>query len=91
MKPLATPARRTSGCSDITLFSCGESGWALVRGGGFSGARALASSRNFTLTAMSGRMRGSFCLKPMRTLTVAFSRLAVGTMAITEAGMVQSG
>src|SRR5215467_7805095 len=52
---------------------------------------ALPSSRNLTLTAMSGRMRGSFSLTPMRTLTVAFSRLAVGTTAITLAGMVQSG
>src|SRR5215510_11406184 len=52
---------------------------------------ALPSSRNLTLTAMSGRMRGSFSFTPMRTLTVAFSRLAVGTTAITLAGMVQSG
>src|SRR5262249_26847952 len=49
------------------------------------------SSRKVTFTAMSGRMRGSLCLNPMRTFTVAFSRLAVGTMAITEAGMFQSG
>src|SRR5207249_3505170 len=31
-------------------------------------------------------MRGSFFSKRMRTFTVAFSRFAVGTMAITEAG-----
>src|SRR5262249_18790866 len=44
---------------------------------------AVVSSRNVTLTAMSGRMRGSFCRKPIRTRPVAFSRLAVGTIAIT--------
>src|SRR5262249_25663990 len=44
-----------------------------------------------TLTAMSGRMRGSFTLRPTRTLTVAFSRLAVGPTAITGAGRVQPG
>src|SRR3954451_4523695 len=51
--------------------------------------RALAdalSSRNVTFTAMSGRMRGSLRWKPMRTRTVAFSRLAVGTTAMTVAG-----
>src|SRR5262249_9359325 len=56
--------------------------------------RALAdalSSRNVTFTAMSGRTRGSLRCNPMRTRTVAFSRLAVGTMAMTDAGMVQSG
>src|SRR5580704_17652199 len=44
---------------------------------------AVTSSRNVTLTAMSGRMRGSFWRNPTRTRTVAFSRLAVGTMAMT--------
>ena len=49
-----------------------------------SAAADLPSSRNVTFTAMSGRMRGSFRSSPMRTLTVAFSRFAVGTMAITD-------
>ena len=53
--------------------------------------RRVLSSRNVTLIAMSGRMRVSFASMPMRTLTVAFSRLAVGTMAMTAPGMLQSG
>ena len=40
---------------------------------------------------MSGRMRGSSCLKPMRTSTVAFCRSAVGTVVMTCAGICQSG
>ena len=51
---------------------------------------SLASPRKFTFTAMSGRMRGSFFSKRMRTLTVAFSRFAVGTMAITEADLTKA-
>ena len=52
---------------------------------------AGSCSRNVTFAAMSGRMRGSLRFTAMRTLTVAFSRFAVGTIAITAAGMVQSG
>src|SRR4051794_14032135 len=54
-------------------------------------ALAVLSSRNVTLIAMSGRMRVSLPSMLMRTLTVAFSRLAVGTMAMTAPGMIQSG
>ena len=54
-------------------------------------ASVAALRRKVTFTAMSGRMRGSFLSKRMRTRTVAFSRLAVGTIAITDAGMVQPG
>src|SRR5262245_54874500 len=52
---------------------------------------AVVSSTKVTFTAMSGRMRGSFCFRPMRTLTVALSRLAVGTIAMTAPATVQSG
>ena len=55
---------------------------------------ALASTserRNRTLTPMSGRIRGSSCLKPTRTSTVAFWRSAVGIIVITCAGISQSG
>ena len=40
---------------------------------------------------MFDRMRGSSSSKPMRTLTVAFCRSAVGTMLMTWLGMTQSG
>ena len=50
-----------------------------------------ASSRNDTRTPISGRMRGSFRSIAIRTFTVALLRSAVGMMAITCAGIVQSG
>ena len=40
---------------------------------------------------MSGTMRGSLDLSAMRTFTVALLRSAVGTMAITSAGIFHSG
>jgi len=49
------------------------------------------SLRNDTRTPMSGRTRGSFCLRPTRTLTVALVRSAVGMMAMTSDGISQSG
>jgi hypothetical protein len=57
-----------------------------------SGAAASAASRRkVTFTPMSGRMRGSSSLKPMRTSTVAFCRSAVGTVVMTRAGIWKSG
>ena len=52
---------------------------------------AGAGSRKDTRTPMSGTMRGSRSRKAMRTFTVALLRSAVGTIAITSAGMRQSG
>ena len=40
---------------------------------------------------MSGKMRGSSFSKPTRTFTVAFCRSAAGMMAMTFAGIFQSG
>ena len=40
---------------------------------------------------MSGTMRASFCFSATRTLTVALPRSAVGMIAITSAGIFQSG
>ena len=51
----------------------------------------IGETSKVTLIAMSGRARVSFTSMPTRTLTVAFSRLAVGTMAMTAPGMRQSG
>src|SRR5664280_981372 len=47
--------------------------------------------RKDTRTPMSGTMRASFCSSATRTLTVALPRSADGTMAITWAGIFQSG
>jgi len=58
---------------------------------GLSFPPALACSRKLTRTPISGTMRGSFCLRATRTFTVALPRSAVGTMAITSAGIFQSG
>ena len=90
LKPLRRLIKRTSGVSDM---GSPVKNFAAQRAEEVSteDVPPSVSSRNVTLMPMSGRMRGSFCLKPMRTLTVAFSRLAVGTMAMTEAGMVHSG
>src|SRR3972149_11715816 len=44
-----------------------------------------------TFTPMSGRMRGPSSSNPIRTRTVARSRSAVGTMAMTWLGILQSG
>ena len=54
-------------------------------------AARFRRSRNDTRTPMSGRMRGSFWSSATRTLTVALLRSAVGMIAITCAGMFQSG
>src|SRR5690606_10335506 len=50
-----------------------------------------AFSRKLTVTPMSGTMRASFSFSATRTLTVALPRSAVGMMAITSAGIFQSG
>ena len=50
-----------------------------------------ASSRKATRTPMSGTTRSSRSSRAMRTFTVALLRSAVGTMAITSAGIFQSG
>ena len=57
-----------------------------------SGASSGSASadRKLTLTPMSGRIRGSSSSNPIRTRTVARSRSAVGMIAITRAGIVQS-
>ena len=52
---------------------------------------ALASAKKFTFAAMSGRIRGSFVSRAIRAFTVALSRFAVGMIAMTEAGISQSG
>ena len=59
----------------------------LLCGGGLS----FSSSRKDTRTPMSGTMRGSFDFSAMRTFTVALARSAVGMIAITSAGILQSG
>src|SRR5262245_51237324 len=51
----------------------------------------FAPSKNVTLIAISGRIRGSSCSKPMRTRTVARLRSAAGMGAITFAGKVTEG
>ncbi|CAM5257793.1 hypothetical protein RLIN73S_05868 [Rhodanobacter lindaniclasticus] len=48
-------------------------------------------SRNDTRTPISGTTRGSFFSSATRTLMVALPRSAVGTMAMTWAGIFQSG
>jgi hypothetical protein len=66
-----------------------EAGTSTPFGAGADGCALL--SRNDTRTPMSGTMRSSFCSSATRTLTVALPRSAVGTMAITCAGIFQSG
>ena len=56
-----------------------------------NGSQVERAAVNDTLIAMSGSIRGSFDSIAMRTRTVAFSRLAVGTIAMTRAGIDQSG
>ena len=53
--------------------------------------RLRSSFEEATFTPICGRMRGSSFSTPTRTLTVAFWRSAVGMMAITLRGIVQSG
>lgn len=52
---------------------------------------AVAFSKKLTRTPMSGTMRASLTLSATRTLTVALPRSAAGMIAITLAGMRQSG
>src|SRR5690606_30823149 len=54
-------------------------------------AAPASRSRKLTVTPMSGTIRGSFSRSAMRTLTVALPRSAVGMIAITSAGILQSG
>ena len=54
-------------------------------------ADAESPSRNATRTPISGSTRESADSSPIRTLTVAFARSAVGMIAITCAGISQSG
>ena len=60
-------------------------------GGGARGGAGARSRGSETRTPMSGTMRGSFWSSATRTLTVALLRSAVGMMAITCAGIFQSG
>jgi hypothetical protein len=70
--------------------------WTIARAGTrtprFGSAVASAAfSRKLTVTPMSGTMRAVLAFSATRTLTVALPRSAVGMIAITSAGIFQSG
>src|SRR5215469_2983605 len=66
-------------------------GTSTPRGRSCASPAAGLASRNETRTPMSGTMRLSLTSSPMRTLTVALERSAVGMIAMTCEGMRQSG
>lgn len=55
------------------------------------GAPGAAFSRKLTRTPMSGTIFASRSFSAMRTFTVALLRSAAGMIAITSAGIFQSG